>query len=99
MYDITDKEADMKHNFTEVLAMMASITLLSGCAVTALPNVGNNGFKWMSVGTNAQGCEMFTKQSTSPNVVVDSAIWYRDTNGHYTLNADTCVPSSNGAKK
>lgn len=91
----------MRQKITDlVLTVIASTTLLSGCAISAIPDEANPGFEWVNVGTNANGCSMFTKKSTTPNVVVDSAIWYLDANGHYVLDANSCIPSSsNGVLK
>jgi hypothetical protein len=84
---------------TKVLMMgvvVAGMPLLScgGCVMAQQGDIASTGFEWVLVGTNERGCEMFTKQSTSPNVVVDSAIWYLDANGNYTPDANACVPSS-----
>lgn len=90
----------MKQKLADMaLAAVASATLLSGCAVGALPDGNGQGFEWIAVGTNEHGCTMFTKKATSPRVVVDSAIWYLDANGCYVANADACAPTSNGDSK
>lgn len=65
-----------------------SIVLGAGCAgISAAPNPG---FIWKRVGIGPDGCPMYTKQSTDPNVIVDGAIWYRTLDGHYVLNPKAC---------
>ncbi len=90
-------------NSKSAQAAIVSLALLScgGCvSATQVGHESSAGFKWVAVGLNEHGCQMFTKQSTSPDVIVDSAIWYLDANGHYVLDASACVPSSsNGVMK
>lgn len=81
--------------------LVTCLPLLScaGCAVANQKNDHSPGFDWVLVGTNDRGCEMFTKRSASPGVVVDSAIWYHDASGNFVLDANSCVPVSKGVFK
>lgn len=76
-----------------VAALTAIFLACSGCAAQDRePEAKSPGFVWIQVGTDSQGCALFTKKSTSPQVLVDTAIWYRNAQGKYTLDAHSCAP-------
>lgn len=72
-----------------IVALLAS----SSCTTQASHRQADEpDFVWVRVGTNPQGCAQFAKKATQPNRVADTAIWYRDAQGRYVLDAGACAP-------
>lgn len=87
-----------------VATVLATLPACGGCTPQTPPQAAESAdFAWVRVGTNAQGCTQYTKRSIIPGRVADTAIWYRDAEGRYVLDAHACAPentvqpSSNGA--
>lgn len=79
-----------------LVASFLPLFFCGGCAMANHEEDKAQGFKWVQVGSNERGCAMFTKQATSPDMVVDAAIWYHDANGNFVLDANSCVPVHKG---
>jgi hypothetical protein len=78
-----------------LLPFAITLWVCSGCAAhETATDAKSSDFIWVQVGTDRQGCALFTKKHTAPNIVVDSAIWYRDAQGRYVLDARSCTPET-----
>jgi len=79
-----------------LVASFLPLFFCGGCAMANHEEDKAQSFKWVQVGSNERGCAMFTKQANSPAVAVDAAIWYRDADGNFVLDANSCVSVTKG---
>ena len=76
-----------------LMLFSAVLSVCSGCAAhEQILKAPSSGFVWVQFGTDNHGCALFTKKATTAQVLVDTAIWYRNAQGKYTLDAHSCAP-------
>ncbi|MFO7581897.1 hypothetical protein [Guyparkeria sp.] len=51
---------------------------------------------FVPVGVDSRGCTQYTKKPTREGIAVDAAIWYRDKDGNFVLDASQCEPEPGG---
>lgn len=51
---------------------------------------------FVPVGVDPRGCTQYTKRPTREGIAVDAAIWYRDKDGNFVLDASQCEPGYGG---
>lgn len=56
------------------------------------PATSSDEVAYKPVGIDENGCVMYTKVHSNPDMAVDAAIWFKAESGDYTLDASKCAP-------
>ncbi|MFW6322486.1 MAG: hypothetical protein ACOC02_02540 [Guyparkeria sp.] len=67
-----------------------------GSGADGVPSDEHPDVIFVPVGVDSRGCTQYTKRPTREGIAVDAAIWYRDKDGNFVLDASQCEPEQGG---
>ncbi len=67
-----------------------------GTGAEGVPSDEHPDVIFVPVGVDSRGCTQYTKRPTREGIAVDAAIWYRDKDGNFVLDASECEPERGG---